>query len=72
MSKASVVKCAILMMGLLILSAKTLTPSERTSLAASVQAVLSKNSLQRDSLIAEIRRIEQLRIALADPVSHLK
>ncbi len=50
----------------LILSAKTLTPGERADLAASAQAVLSKNSLQREALVAEIRRIEQLRTVLAD------
>ena len=56
----------------LILSAKTLTPGERADLAASAQAVLSKNSLHRESLVAEIRRIEQLRTVLADPATHLK
>ncbi|HEY4723444.1 MAG TPA: response regulator, partial [Anaerolineae bacterium] len=56
----------------LILSARTLTPGERADLAASAQAVLSKNSLQREALVAEIRRIEQLRTVLADPVTRLK
>ena len=49
-----------------------LTPDERIDLVASAQAVLSKNSLQREALLAEIRRIEQLQTVLADPVTRLK